>query len=151
MRARHFAVALLGLSVCVTCVRPKLYAEWDGVTIRAIQPSKLHKRIRAAIEMCTGRKLAGWPHMYIAPVETLWVNGDPSYAVYTAPSASIIFAKGTDRMGWVVAHELLHWHIADLVPPAPAEETWWQRRARTHPTEYFAKRCKAHVEPNQES
>ncbi len=59
--------------------------------------------------------------------------------LYVAKEQSIVFALGNETRRKVVVHEILHWLVPESAPML--HETREALRARTHPPEYFEKRC----------
>lgn len=114
----------------------------DSTPIVRFQTPYIYGFWRLQVEACSGRTREGWPTFYVAPVSPLLLGGRVTAdGVYIKESNSIVFALGQETSRITVSHELLHWLIDDLVAAKPDSETFTEQQARTHPSEYFERRC----------
>lgn len=136
---------LLTLFLLASCHQPKTAPEpadhkikaladrlgWysDSLPLLRFDPPPIYALWRAEVEHCSGHERAGWPKLFIAPVEHF--NGT-HLAFYVYKQNAIVFALGSESAPWIVRHEILHF----LLPPS-----------HEHDPEYFGEgtRCGALV------
>lgn len=108
----------------------------DTLPLLRFNPPWEYGAIRLRVEQCVGRTRADWPRFYIAPL-----NPMPGHvlAFYDEGNQSIVFGLGNEANPGTVAHELLHWLLAPVIPPHRRHdetvEAWVER---VHPDSIFA-------------